>query len=120
MRRFSHIFTGIALRVVVALTLAGMVAPCLCWAHERPSCHATAEMDDCCCSKDATVDSDMPTRGLAVLPIEWQNPPLDLTAAMSPIVVLSHPISLPLLGHDRGGSLRSPPCLYLLHAAFRL
>ncbi len=111
MRHFVHIF-------IVALTLIGMAVPCLCWAQKVPSCHGAAEMEACCCSKDATVDRDMPARDRAVLPIEWQNPTLDLTGATLPVARHSHPISLPLLDRDLGAALRSPPRLYLLHASF--
>lgn len=115
-RRFAHIVT-------VALTLMGMVAPCLCWAHQAamPECHAAAEMKDCCCSKEAAVDREMPARDLAVLPGEWQNPKLDLTCVtLFPAVVLSQSNFLPFVVDDRQKTLRSPPDLYLLHAAFLL
>ena len=121
MRRFTHIFTGIVLRAVVALTLIGTVAPCLCWIHQAamPECHAAAEMKDCCCSKEATVDQEMPAGDVAVLPGEWQNPKLDLTCVtLYPAVVLSQSNFLPFVAHDRHKALRSPPDLYLLHAAF--
>ena len=113
-RRFAHI-------CIVALTFIGMVAPCLCWAHQAsmPECHAAAEMKDCCCSKEAAVDQEMPARDLAVLPGEWQNPKLDLTyVTLSPAVVLSQSNFLPFMVDDRQRALRSPPDLYLLHAAF--
>ena len=115
-RRFAHIVT-------VALTLMGMVAPCLCWAHQAamPECHAAAEMKDCCCSKEATVDQEMPARDLAVLPGEWQSPKLDLTCVtLYPSVVLSQSNFLPFVVDDRQRALRSPPDLYLLHATFLL
>ena len=114
MRRFTHIF-------IVALTLIGTIAPCLCWAHQAsmPECHAAAEMKDCCCSKEAAVDQQMPARDLAVLPGEWQNPKLDLTCVtLYPAVVLSQSNFLPFMVDDRQSTLRSPPDLYLLHAAF--
>lgn len=111
MRHFVHIF-------FVALALIGMAVPCLCWAQKAPSCHVAAEMEDCCCSKDAAVDREMPARDRAVLPVEWQNPTLDLTGALLPVALYSPPISPPLLDRDRGGPLRSPPRLYLLHASF--
>ncbi len=114
LRRFTHI-------LIVALTLIGTVAPCLCWAHQTamPECHAAAEMEDCCCSKEAAVDQQMPARDLAVLPGEWQNPKLDLTyVTLYPAVVLSQSNFLPFVAHDRQSTLRSPPDLYLLHAAF--
>ena len=115
-RRFAHI-------CIVALTLMGTVAPCLCWAHQAsmPECHAAAEMKDCCCSKEAAVDQQMPARDLAVLPGEWQNPKLDLTSVtLYPAVVLSQSNFLPFMAHDRQRPLRSPPDLYLFHAAFLL
>ena len=115
-RRFTHI-------CIVALTLIGTIAPCLCWAHQAsmPECHAAAEMKDCCCSKEAAVDQQMPARDLAVLPGEWQNPKLDLTyVTLYPAVVLSQSNFLPFMAHDRQDALRSPPDLYLLHAAFLL
>ena len=114
MRRFTHI-------IVVALTLIGMVAPCLCWAHQAsiPECHAAAEMKDCCCTKEAAVDQQMPARDLAVLPGEWQSPKLDLTCVtLFPAVVLSQSDFLPFMAHGREKALRAPPDLYLLHAAF--
>ena len=120
MRRFTHMFTDIVLRVIVALTLIGTVAPCLCWAHQAamPECHAAAEMKDCCCSKEASVDQQMPACDLAILPGEWQNPKLDLTGVtLYPAVVLSF---LPFMVDDRQKALRSPPDLYLLHATFLL
>ncbi len=113
-RRFAHI-------CIVALTLMGMVAPCLCWAHQAsmPECHAAVEMKDCCCSKEATVDQQMPARDLAVLPGEWQNPKLDLPCVtLYSSVVLSQNDFLPFKVYDRQKALRSPPDLYLLHAAF--
>ena len=113
-RRFPYI-------LIVALTLIGMVAPCLCWAHQvsMPECHAAAEMKDCCCSKEATVDREMPARDVAILPGEWQNPKLDLTCVtLYPAVVLSQNDFLPFMVDDRQRALRSPPDLYLLHAAF--
>ena len=112
--RFAHIVT-------VALMLIGTVAPCLCWAHQAsmPECHAAAEMKDCCCTKEAAVDQQMPARDLAVLPGEWQNPKLDLTCVtLYPSVVLSQSDFLPFMVDDRQRALRSPPDLYLLHAAF--
>ena len=113
-RRFAHIVT-------VVLMVIGTVAPCLCWAHQvsMPECHAVAEMKDCCCSKEAAVDQQMPARDLAVLPGEWQNLKLDLTyVTLYPAVVLSQSNFLPFVAHDRQDVLRSPPDLYLLHAAF--
>ena len=112
--RFAHIVT-------VALMLIGTVAPCLCWAHQAsmPECHAAAEMKDCCCTKEAAVDQQMPARDLAVLPGEWQSPKLDLTCVtLFPAVVLSQSDFLPFMAHGRENDLRSPPDLYLLHAAF--
>ncbi|MDE2799689.1 MAG: hypothetical protein OXI94_13595 [Gemmatimonadota bacterium] len=112
--RFAHIVT-------VALMLIGTVAPCLCWAHQAsmPECHAAAEMKDCCCTKEAAVDQQMPARDLAVLPGEWQSPKLDLTCVtLYPSVVLSQSDFLPFMMDDRQRALRSPPDLYLLHAAF--
>lgn len=114
-RRFAHIVT-------VGLMVIGTIAPCLCWAHQAamPECHATAEMVDCCCSKEATVDQQMPARDLAVLPGEWQNPKLDLAyVTLYPAVVLSQSNFLPFVA-GRQRPLRSPPDLYLLHAAFLL
>ena len=114
MRRFAHI-------LIVALTLIGTVAPCLCWAHQAamPECHAAAEMKDCCCSKEAAVDREMPAGDLAVLPGGWQNPKLDLVCVtLYPSVVLSQSNFLPFMVDDRQDVLRSPPDLYLLHAAF--
>lgn len=113
-RRFPYI-------LIVALTLIGTVAPCLCWAHQvsMPECHAAAEMKDCCCSKEAAVDQQMPSRDLAVFPSEWQSPKLDLTCVtLYPTVVLSRSNFLPFVAYDRQDVLRSPPDLYLLHAAF--
>ena len=112
--RFAHI-------VIVALTLIGTVAPCLCWAHQAsmPECHAAAEMKDCCCSKEATVDQEMPAGDVAVLPGGWQNPKLDLVCVtLYPSVVLSQSNFLPFVAYDRQDVLRSPPDLYLLHATF--
>ncbi len=114
MQRFTHI-------LIVALTLIGMVAPCLCWAHQvsMPECHASAKVKDCCCSKEAAVDQQMPARDLAVLPGEWQNPKLDLSCmTLYPSVVLSQSNFLPFMVDDRQDVLRSPPNLYLLHATF--
>ena len=113
-RRFPHI-------LIVALTLIGTVAPCLCWAHQAsmPECHAAAEVKDCCCTKEAAVDQQMPASDLAVLPGKWQNPKLDLTCVtLYPAVVLSQSDFLPFMAHDRQKDLRSPPDLYLLHATF--
>ena len=113
-RRFPYI-------LIVALTLVGMIAPCLCWAHQAsmPECHAAAEMKDCCCSKEAAVDREMPARDLAVLPGEWQSPKLDLTyVTLYPSVVLSQSNFLSFVVDDRQRALRSPPDLYLLHASF--
>ena len=114
MRRFAHI-------LIVALTLIGTVAPCLCWARQAsmPECHAAAEMKDCCCSKEATVDQEMPAGDVAVLPGGWQKPKLDLVCVtLYPAVVLSQSNFLPFVAYDRQDVLRSPPDLYLLHATF--
>lgn len=113
-RRFPYI-------LIVALTLIGMVAPCLCWAHQvsMPECHVAAEMKDCCCTKEAAVDQQMPAGDVAVLPGGWQNPKLDLICVtLYPTVVLSQSNFLPFVAYDRQRALRSPPDLYLLHAAF--
>ena len=65
---------------VVVLTLVATSAPCFCWVQmvSMPGCHASAEMKDCCCSKDAAVDQDMPAGDLAILPAEWQIPQMDM------------------------------------------
>lgn len=114
MHRLINIF-------VVVITLFAASAPCFCWVQtdSMPGCHAAVEMEDCCCSRDATVDHEMPVRDLAVLPAEWQIPQLNsaILAAYNVSFVSDH-ASLPVRGRDRGGSLRSPPDLYLLHASF--
>ena len=86
---------------------------------DMPGCHASAEMEDCCCSTDASVDHEMPGRDLAVLPAEWQNPQFDTTLlAVSDTSFASDISSSPIKKRDHGSPLRSPPDLYLLHATF--
>jgi len=114
MQQFGRIF-------VVALMLFATSAPCFCWVQmvDVPGCHASAEMKDCCCSTDAAVDHNMPVRDLAILPAELHNPQLDAALlSVSELSFASDFSSLLFKGHDRGGPLRSPPDLYLLHATF--
>ena len=106
---------------VVAITLFGAAAPCFCWVQmvSMPACHASAEMKDCCCSKDASVDREMPVPDQAVLPVDGRNStPSSVLLPVSSVDFVTESYLSPSYRQDRGGPLRSPPDLYLIHATF--
>lgn len=115
-RVFAHILT------VFALVFASNAA-CFCWLPqmtETGGCHMAKEMKDCCCDHEAKLDDQAPRHSVAVLISTVALP--DLNLAVSEIdpefFVSSQSYFTTSSIRDRGGSLRSPPDLYVLHATF--
>lgn len=115
-RFFAHMLT------VFALVFASN-ASCLCWLAqmtETSGCHMAKEMKDCCCNHEAKLDGQAPRHSAAVLISTVALPDLNLVVSeIDPdFFVSSQSFFTTSSIRDRGGSLRSPPDLYVLHATF--